>query len=107
MDKLNEVIKNKQRKYEEGVGDCTQILGSETELVRVAELYAENFDLIHLITTAQIVKFCEDHSFSRDEFDAFKLGALSIGAFLQKSFLEYQKTVEEKKNLTKKKSSLT
>lgn len=107
MEKLNKVIKNKQKRQEEGTGNCARTLGGETELIRAAELYAENFDMIHLVTTAQIVEFCENQSFSREEFDAFKLGALSVGAFLQKSFIEYQKLVNNKKSLTKKKSSLT
>lgn len=107
MEKLSEVVKNKQKRHEEGTGNCAKTLGGEMELIRAAEIYAENFDLIHLVTTAQIVQFCEDHSFSREEFDAYKLGALSVGAFFQKSFLEYQKTLDDKKNLTKKKSSLT
>lgn len=107
MEKLSEVVKNKQRRREDGTGNCAKILGDETGLMRAAEIYAESFDLIHLVTTAQIVQFCEDHSFSREEFDAYKLGALSIGAFFQKSFLEYQKVLDDKKSLTKKKSSLT
>lgn len=106
MDKdISKVVKNSQDNYSDDAGACLRKLGSEMELSRAADLYLHHGDLLHLVSVMQIVDFCENTSFSKEEYDAFKLGALSVGLFLQKSYQEIV-AKNQKESLTNKKASL-
>ncbi len=86
--KLIDNKKSEGTKYE-------RILGSNENLNVIAEFWDKHHDLISLIATDELIKYCEEEQYNRDESAAFRAGLAKIGAVMQKCWSERELKIRQ------------
>ena len=84
------IIKNKAQ----GIRPCEKVLGSETQVAIVANLWANHADIVQLIATNEILDYL-DEEFDSKECAAFKKGIYAMGTFMDKCHAEYLQAQQE------------
>jgi len=81
---IKKVVENKAK----DVRPCEKVVGSESQVTKLASFWEKNATLFHLIAADSLLDYAMENDYTKDEVVAYRLGLSEIGAFMQKCLAE-------------------
>lgn len=87
---IQQYLKNKIAGQRINALEAVEILGDEKLVEKAAANWQVNGEYLKTIELALLLDYCQTTTFSKEEFDAFKLGLSAMNIFLESCLLQVQ-----------------